>query len=116
MAYFIKYTETPETDFLKGITQRLPYFEICPSEYNDYFKDNSTELPGLYAFKLNANCFEEAVKEAAHFYFNVTFNSEDEFDSYCVLEGKVIAQCLEGVLIKPARILHIEKRRFFAEI
>ena len=115
MAFFLRYTETPAADLERGVSYHLADVETLGYEWKDHFNAYAQELPGICAFKLNAETIEDAIQEAAGFKFNSNFFSPGGFDSYCIMTGKYIDDCPEGVIILPGKIVHIEKRSYFEE-
>lgn len=107
MAYFIRYTETPQEDLERGCSYHLADVPAEGYEWNDYFRCYAQELEGLCAFELDAETEEEAIEEAEEFGFGAIFSSE--MDSYCVLQGQFIDTCPEGCVIRANKIIHTQK-------
>lgn len=113
MAYFLRYTETPNADMERGVSYHLSSVEREGCEWNEYFKRYAEELPGLCAFPLEAETLEEAIEEAESREFDSIFNRNE--DSWCIIEGKYIGDCPEGDVIRAHKLLHIVKNKYYAE-
>lgn len=114
MAYFIRFTDTPKADLERGTSYHLAEVEADGYEWNDHFNCYAQDLGGLCAYELEAETEEDAIEEAETFQQDI-FDAQSELDSYCVIEGKYLEDCPEGVVIKAAKIIEVKKGKYFAE-
>jgi len=132
MKYFIRYTENANQDFERKCSYHNSDYKVgdvakwneederseveilaekwgCEVDevvvLNGYY---SQELSGLCAFELDAETEEEAIEEAQEHNFNAVYNTED-FTTYAVFAGRFIADCPEGCVFIPTKIIYENK-------
>lgn len=112
MKYFIRYTETPKKDLQRGVSF---HHNSEAGEYNEEFGYNVEKLNGLCAFTLESDNLEDAISEAAEFWFGGDYKSCGSL-SYVILSGIENGTCEEGVTIIAKEILHTVKKEYFEEL
>ena len=128
MAYFLRYTETPNADVERGysyhwgdFSEKEATIEEAAAAYGCEVDDievvngvYNVSLAGLCAFALEAGDLEDAIEEAQSHYFSDDYNANGSI-SYVIIKGSYIGECPEGDLIIAKEIVHTVKKENFAE-
>jgi hypothetical protein len=135
MAYFLRYTATPEQDVERGTSLHLTGILVGqPSTWNDEDERSeeeilaeaydlnaddiivaeingqpmyAQELSGLCAFELEAETLEDAIEEAKSFRYNDVYNSESMGDLVVVFAGEHEGDCPEGCVFTPSSVAYV---------
>jgi hypothetical protein len=112
MAYFIRWTETPEADLARGtslhmtgLDEKYMAAELLGCEEDELkLVDNQwcQVLPGLCGYECESDEVEEAIQELG----NAIKNGIDYFEkTFTLFEGEWMGGCPEGCIFRAARII-----------
>lgn len=128
MAFYLRYTENPVEDLLRGVSYHASGMSVedttiekmaasfdCDEEdivkldWGLYMKGKSDgnmcyfqELNGLCGFELESETLEDAIEEAKEFEHDFVYNSSNE--NWSIFEGDYTGDCPEGELFSPVQI------------
>jgi hypothetical protein len=93
MAFFLRYTQTPQLDLEIGVS----------GHYND--EGEKEELDGLCGFELEAETIEEAIEEAQLHNEGIVYNFKSMGDIAYIFEGKFLDFVPDGHVFEPAKFI-----------